>query len=426
MNSRPGSACLEHHPAPAPHREIPTWLRTVLAAACFLYLAADVYVTRTVRLPLPALFAGLLLLAGGREVWRRVGHPRDWPSWAWWPLVFLLIAAVKDPLQSVAYATVYTSLLMYFRGVVGPSPARYRWACRLYAVVLTVSACVLVLSRIQPLAGIALRGLLLGHSELQVLQATGLATMVHIYGYQAAALGGMGLALAYDASERARARLVLGALLLAGSSLVLLLSWQRSAALAVLAAAVVLAVRKGAWPLLKTTAVLAPIVACLLLLPGAPSLLDDTIVGKNQADIKKEWRLELQAETLEIIAAHPLGLVAEGKSWDYSLFRWGGALSRKGLSGHNAYLMQVAYFGWPVALLLLLILARTAAAALRHGFGGGSTDAGVWPLAISCALIALLVNALLHNSSLFNAEGSTLFAYVAVWHWADIRTRAHV
>jgi hypothetical protein len=291
--------------------------------------------------------------------------------------------------------------------------------------VLTVSACVLVLSRIQPVAGIALRGLFLGRSELQVLQATGLATMVHIYGYQAAALGAIGLALAYDASDRARARLVLGALLLAGAGAVLLLSWQRSAALAVLAAGVALTARKGTWPLLKTVAVLAPITACLLLLPGAMNSLDDTIVGKNQADIKKEWRLELQAETLEIIAAHPLGLVAEGKSWDYSLFRWGGALSRKGLSGHNAYLMQVAYFGWPVALLILLILARTVAGALRHGFEGSRTEAGIWPMAMSCALIALLVNALLHNSSLFNAEGSTLFAYIAVWHWIDLRTGAY-
>lgn len=425
MSTRPGSADRERRPAPSSGREIPTWLHAVLASACFLYLAADVYVTRAVRFPLPALFAGLLLLAGGRDVWRRFGHPRAWPAWAWWPLAFLLIAAVKNPLQSVAYAAVYVAVLLYFRGVVGPSPARYRRACRLFAVVLTASACVLVLSRIRPLAGIALRGMFLGHSELQVLQATGLATMVHIYGYQAAALGGIGLALAYDASDRARSRLVLGALLLAGASVVLLLSWQRSAALAVLAAAVALAVRKGAWPLLKTAAVLAPVVACLLLLPGAPALLDDTIVGKNQADIKKEWRLELQAETLEIIAAHPLGLVAEGKSWDYSLFRWGGALSRKGLSGHNAYLMQVAYFGWPVALLLLLILARTVTGALRHGFGCGRTEAGVWPLAMSCALIALFVNALLHNSSLFNAEGSTLFTYVAVWHWIDLRTGTH-
>lgn len=385
-----------------------------------LYLLADTFVTRHVRVPIPAV-AALAAVAMIRPPDRApVRASQLFPRWSWGLFAVYLLAGIREPLANATYLFVLLSCIAVFRYLVGSDARRYVSICRLFCLMLIVSSLVLFVSQFAPILGLGIRVLVLGDGVLLRPYPSGLSLFVHTYGYQAAALGGICVAFIHCARTARPGDGSRLTLVLLYTAAVLLFSMQRSAVLSTVAAACIAGLVLGVRPYLRVVAIVAVLGLVLSAYPGSQRAIERSVIGKDRSDTVKGARLELQTETLTIIKDHPWGLILEGRDWDHSLFRWGGALSQKGLSAHNAYLMIIAYLGVPAVFLLGAILIptlRIAVCLLRTPPNGPS---GMWPSAMALVLVATLCNALLHNSSIFTAEGSTIFSFVAVRHWADL------
>jgi len=396
-------------------------LTLVCGVGALLYLLANCYVTTQIRFPIPVLFALPLLLIGRRIAGGEGPVLSATPAWLVSVVAMYTLAAFREPLPNLTYLVVLLTTFAFFRRYVGGDHGRYASACRLYAVMLLVSSVFLVLGYGNLQASLAVRARLFGDSVYEFLvPPTGLALWIHLYGYQAAALGGITAAWVFRAGPAGGRRSLLDAVALAWVGGALLLSWQRSAVLSAAFAFAVAAVRNGPRRLVAPVALVSVLAVVGLLAMPDLSLFENTVIQKNSSDVLKDWRLQLQLETLAIIAAHPWGLDIEGAAWGPEIFTWGGALSQRDVSGHNAYLMKVAYLGLPVVLLIGYLLATTLRLVWRQIAKATGGTAGFWPSAMALALLATLLNAFLHNASIYTAEGSTIFAYVALWHWDDL------
>lgn len=398
------------------------WL--LFAVPWLIYLAADTYVTMRVRAPIPALLAFMLILTVPWAPPVRATGRGLLPPWALGLLLVFALSAIRDPGSNLVYVTVALSTIWVFRLLVGSDPKRYRKVCLLFYGVLVLSSGVLLLSSLAPEVGLGVRYLFFGEVVLLQPVATGLSPMIHTYGYQAAALGAIGLVLAQAHGRQRSLWSPAASIPLAHAAAVLVFAWQRSAVLSAFIAAAVLIMQHSGRVLLRLSLLGALFLGAALSLVPGDKLTAGTVIEKNRFDTHKEHRLELQLETVRVIADHPWGLITEGRQWDRSIFEWGGALSARELTGHNAYLMKIVYLGLPAALMMLAILYPALLAASRHGLAVLKGPAGPWPAAMALVLVATLVNALMHNASLFTAEGSTIFSYVAVWHWHDMQAQA--
>ena len=397
-------------------------LTLVCGVGALLYLLANCYVTTRIRFPLPVLFALPILVLGRRMA--RVSGPElpAMPGWLMSVVAMYALAAFREPLANLTYLVVLLATFGVFRRYVGGDHGRYSAVCRLYAVMLLVSSLFLLMGYGNLPASLAVRARLFGDSVYEFLvPPTGLALWIHLYGYQAAALGGIAAAWLFRAGPTGGRRSVLDAVALAWTAGVLLLSWQRSAVLSAAVAFAVAAVRNGPRRLVAPLALVSVIAVVGFLAMPELGVFENTVIQKNKTDALKDWRLQLQLETLSIIASHPWGLDVEGTAWGPEIFKWGGALSQRDVSGHNAYLMKVAYLGLPVVLLIGYLLATTLSLIWRQLAQAAKDEGGFWPSAMALALLATLLNAVLHNASVYTAEGSTIFAYVALWHWDDLR-----
>jgi hypothetical protein len=347
------------------------------------------------------------------------------PAWLCSVAAIYVLSAIRAPLQNLTYLVVLLATYGVFRRYVRADVGRFCAVCGLFAVVLSVSAAFLMFGYLDIRRSLAIRAWLFGGSVYEFLiPPTGLALWIHLYGYQAAALGGISAAWVYRGGRQTCSRAAWDALVISMAGLVLMLSWQRSAVLSTGAALVVVVARRGFRRLVLPLALVGVAVAGGRAVAPDLGILQHSVIQKNEADALKYWRLELQHETLGIIAQHPWGLDLENASWGPELFKWGGALSQRDVTGHNAYLMKIVYLGLPIAIVVIYMIATTVAMAWRH-LGGVDRGGGeFWAGAMALALIATMFNALLHNASIYTAEGSSIFAYVALWHWDDMRRGA--
>ncbi len=393
----------------------------LLGLPWLIYLNANCYVTASVRLPIPAFLVGLLLIVLGALGRLRRPELSMFPPWLLAVLAVMALSAVRRPLENAVYVAVLYSTFLLFRLFVGADPRRFALVCRIFVAALILSGGFLFLSHADPLLGLMIRGRLFGPQVLTSPNPTGLAVLIHLFGYQAAALGGVCVAMAYQSGRRGWLGVWRQLLWLALCAAVVMLGWQRSALLGSALALATIVARRGARPVLAALALSLLLAGILAMTGGGSAWGERTLIAKEQADVHETYRFELQAETLKIVARNPWGLDLIGQQWGPEIYEWGGALSQGNVSGHNAYLMKVAYLGLPVLLLIGYTLWKTGRAIWRNGLAPGSSETLSWPNVLSLALIATLANALLHNASLYTAEGATGFCFVAFWHWMDVR-----
>ncbi len=384
-----------------------------------IYLVADTFVTPLIRIPIPPVFALAAIIfsraPSPSSIWSLFQPPR----WIYPLIVVFAIAAIREPSANALYFLVMITTVALFRRL-APDVNGYVHLAKLFYGVLIASSLLLVFSYIFPVIGLGIRVALFGQGVLERPFPAGFSQLVHIYGYQVAALGGIAVVLAVYYLQNSPGRLFRAVLTLMHAAVIGLMGMQRSAVLGILIAGAFIARRFLSKRLLYWSVNLILISLVLLILAPSTTYFDQTIIGKDKQDTTKSMRFELQKETLDIILEHPWGLIAEGRKWDQELFRWGGALSSTGLSGHNAYLMTIAYLGIPALSLIWLTFVSAIKSMRSAGMFSLTGDAGPWPAAMAAALVATLFNALFHNASIFSAEGSTLFLYIAVCHWRDI------
>jgi len=394
------------------------WRLAVPLLVCWaIYLFADTFVTPAIRIPIPPAMAVLACMIGPKGMrgglWQLMRPPR----WSYPLVAIFLLQAFRDPGANALFYLVFITALMVFR-TFAPDTAGYDRLCRLLYGVLVASSVLLLLSQIQPALGLGVRVLLFGQGVLERPYPAGFAQLVHTYGYQVAALGAISLVLAAHNLDGAKRRQGVALIVLSHAGAVLLFGMQRSAVIGATAAWLWVVRRMRAQRFAYIAVVGTTVMLGIILVLPLQQALETTVVGKDQQDTSKSMRWQLQAETVQIILEHPWGLMVEGRTWTPDLFRWGGALSSTGLSGHNAFLMTIAFLGLPSLLLIGWTLGKGIA--WMNSLGAGSM-ASPWPMAMAAVFLATTVNALFHNSSLFSAEGSTMIAYVALGHWNDLR-----
>jgi len=390
-----------------------------IIVAWLVYLIADTFVTPKFRIPIPPLLAVFAVVLVANRAVGRVWSLFRPPRWSYPLFAIFAFSMIHDPGANTLFMLVFVTTIALFRSFAVDARSFVR-LCRTFYVVLVASSGLLFLSYAVPAFGLGLRVVLFGEGALERPYPAGLSQLVHVYGYQVAALCGVTIALlARDLLAWPVPALRVAALTV-HASMTVLLGMQRSAILGIAAAAAVIITHLRVRRLVYWGTIFTLVAALVILLFPASELLDATVIGKDRQDTSKSMRWALQTETIEIILEHPWGLILEQREWGPDLFKWGGALSGTGLSGHNAYLMTLAYLGLPALILIGLVLWNGISAVISSGFGRLDGPGGPWPAAMVAAMIATMINALFHNASLFSAEGSTIFAYVAVCHWRDL------
>jgi hypothetical protein len=134
-----------------------------------------------------------------------------------------------------------------------------------------------------------------------------------------------------------------------------------------------------------------------------------------------KWaRLNMQIAGFTVAAQNPMGLFLQGIREEH----WGRSVPRKYQMKpdrfgeyelvHNGYLRIPICYGWLAGLLMLYVLAATLR---RIRIIGRRTSGGNYGNAIGAALVALFVQALFHNDSLFSTERITWVVFILLLAW---------
>jgi len=247
----------------------------------------------------------------------------------------------------------------------------------------------------------------------------GLASRLHKFGYQIAALIPLSFALLMG-SERLKNKFI--ACLVFGLSIwSLILSGQRSAAVGGIIGVALL----GLFVPFRTKLLLVLLLIMTVqfgeyLVPGGT----ESLYIKIQETQDYSWRAALQWRALDTIVHTPLGLYLSGKSWNViaSDLIGGG----DPLTSHNAYLVHILNLGWIAGIGIIALLAVTITrnwrVVMAQKMASGRTLFFVH-IGLFASMMAVLVNALFHNSSIFTLDGPTWVVYSTLWLWHDYSNR---
>lgn len=397
-------------------------LSYVFLVPYLLFIVESTFLTPTLRIPAP-VFGWPLVLWGLIEA----GRGKHWPlpKWMIWVLVIMGFRALEhDPRNSVAQLSIMVTALLLFRLYVSTSVTRWLRICRLFLAILFFSGMVMLIGRvIDPELSIRIRKLLF----VDVLYPTplGLARRIHTFGYQVAAIGAATIAIAAIRGSGKHLLIVPPAMII--GTLTLLWGMQRSAVVSTILSFLCLV------PMVRRKRILiAGTIAGLVAVSVMGYVREETtqpdVYGKHLSDTTQAERLQMQLEGMELIAKHPLGLILSGYSYKEVVATQGGLLSVSYTTPHNAYLQVILSQGVPIVLLLFYGFFLTGRAIFRiaRGLHTFTVQVRLLSMAMAMALVATLVNATMHNASLFTANGPTVFCFVAVHHWADMLARGDV
>jgi O-antigen ligase len=257
-------------------------------------------------------------------------------------------------------------------------------------------------------------------SEVEMAYPTGFTFSHFVMGYQLSVALVLTLLLGYVEKGPWKLFWLAGSLLLA---VAVLLSGQRSIlpALAVAFSIFFMHTRR-----MRLVLLLVFVIGLgYFLLPEMPvtTALVETMSSKLEKD-DYDTRMSWQLAALRIIAEKPSGNLFGGLNWEQEALNQGADFAfyqNREKAVHNAYLGNALNYGWAGAVLVLLtlwhILRRLLARVLDRTYSGCASR----PYALICviALIAVMVQALFHNSNLFTLEPSTwiIFSAACAWVW---------
>lgn len=244
-------------------------------------------------------------------------------------------------------------------------------------------------------------------------QQGGLSIFLHNFGYQVAAAVVIFVALAVYSKSNLRFALYGGA---AVSALAMILAGERSVLVAVTLTlfAMLLALRQFGYALGLFLAGLG----FFILLTADIGLFNSTrsynLLSRLQDKGDSSQRFDLQFWALSKIPQYPLGIKGAGDDYDRALARdhrsdrW---------APHNGYITRTLFYGWPVAMIIVLIVLLVARAARRTindpaGAGTPVEAPMLW------TTTSVLLNALFHNPSFATFDQITIvlmLTYLVAW-----------
>lgn len=421
-------------------------------AEIVLFLGLLIYIAQIPWAPLQVAFGVMVALYLAIELFRNAGRtirlvarPRAYFLVALTVYALYVIFSLRQSVHQEA-TPLYKALLyglphlLFFFALQIYGAASKENAVRLvrvFTLVLLFSLLVYAIGLIFPLHLFAIRYFLYGgiFDQLEregllgisaLYWSAGLAPYLHVFGYQVAA--GAALVLSFFMTAR-RHRAVWGALALLSFVIVIIVA-QRSVLPALVMALLTVFLLKyrdsgGFRGLLDNTRRLA-VLSVAIASAGALAAVvmaeyypeNDVVLVQERVGSEDLWtRLGMQLAAVEIIATHPLGLVAEGRAEE----DWGGLAEGLGYDVvhdanqvdfalvHNAYLRIVMYLGWwsgAVMIVFFVYLLKEALRFRRHVRPRSPSDGeiGRYGVVATAVFVSLLIQAMFHNDSIFTFE----------------------
>jgi hypothetical protein len=421
-------------------------------AEIVLFLGLLIYIAQIPWAPLQVVFGVMVALYLAIELFRNAGRtirlvarPRGYFLVALTVYALYVIFALRQSVHQDA-TPLYKALLyglphlLFFFALQIYGAASKENAVRLvrvFVVVLMLSFLVYVIGLIYPIHLFAIRYLLYssifdqlereGLLGIGVMSwSAGLAPYLYVFGYQVAA----GAALALSLLMTAKRDRVIWAVLTLLSFVIVIVVAQRSVlpALAI-GLVVILLLKQGGGGGFRSFITNARHLVALIATISIASAISAAVMAEYYADndvllvqervVSEDlWtRLGMQLAAMEIIATHPLGLVAEGRAEE----DWGGLAEGLGYDVvpdanqvdfalvHNAYLRIVMYLGWWSGALMIVFFVYLMKEALRfrrHVRPRSPSDGeiGRYGVVATAVFVSLLVQAMFHNDSIFTFE----------------------
>lgn len=307
---------------------------------------------------------------------------------------------------------VFVTCAAYFNFFVGHNTKRFNFSVFVFFGLLTVSTLIMIANHGYGVQIDSLRTRLIGARVNQ--SPSGVSTAIFTFGYQLAALLGFGFVYVALKSKT----FVLPVIVFLAGLIAVYYGMQRSAFIAYSLSTVVFCFvyfKTRAIPILTGTVAVSLLFFLMVLKPNSGT--GNNIFNKNVENASNgENRSGLVTEDLKIYSEYPFGLVFYGKQWkDVTV---NNPVFSGGLTSHNAYLMFFTYLGPIIGVLLLWLLYYPIIKIVRNPTVRIRDPNFGLLIALAFSLLAVSINSLFHNAWLINANGPTVFLYIAILHYS--------
>ena len=335
----------------------------------------------------------------------------------------LLTLHTTDLYSIVGNVTLLLGLLFGMALYVLRHPQRLLVIARLVIIALSISIVVYLLQFLGYAEAYTIRDIHLGNTPAPP-QPTGLSTWAAHIGYQLAGLIPIAFTLVFSV-RHVGSRLLLSALLLV-SIAVLFFSHQRSAFLGVGIATIFILYHFRQSRIVVITQIVLGLLVLTVLTPTYDAFVDlnRQLTGKSTLYVYDKFRnteeinprLELQVQALKLLIEYPFGLGVVGKTWydvaDLSAFE-------RPIYVHNGFLATAVDLGIFSFLWMVYIVVFMMRRFIRGLQNMPLTHSSyyLWRLGLLASLIAIIINTLFHNDSLFGLErtSTSIYAILVVW-----------
>jgi hypothetical protein len=378
-------------------------------------LMSDTFLNSYFKLPTPFLFGVPLILFFSVKKFYTVEF--GWETYFFLAANLLYYAVGQQEFKPfIVNSTVFIVCSLYFKSFIADNKSRFKVAVFLFYILLGISVGVMLANHLFPQRIDSLRSMLLGAPVVQ--SPTGISTTIFTFGYQLAAF--TSFAIVATILWKRSLFLPIAALLAC-----LVAGWygmQRSALTAFGLSVIGFTLfyyKQKALPILIATAICGLLFFLLVLKPYAST--GNNVLNKTNLNTENgENRSELFIENLKIYSKYPFGLVFYGKQWKDVINE--SYVFSSGITSHNAYLMFFTYLGPMVGVALLLGLYYPVFKAFKFAVNNIRKPQHRLLVALCFSLLAISVNALFHNAWLVNANGPTVFLYIAILHKYNLST----
>jgi hypothetical protein len=342
-----------------------------------------------------------------------------------WETLFFLLAGFfyyvigqSDPKSLAVNGIVFVTCAVYFNFFVGANVRRFNFSVLIFYLVLSLSTIVMLVDHIRPIQGDLIRSKLLGADVIQ--SPSGISGTIFLFGYQLAAL--VGFVFIFSIINNVIKKYIIVSLItLLGCLLASYFGMQRSVFVSFTIVTIFFCCCYYGYksiPIISGFVIFGFVFFTLFLQPYVSSgnnILNKTNMNAENGD---ENRSDLVLENLKIYSNYPFGLIFYGKQWKDVTKK--SPVFYDGLTSHNAYLMFFTYLGPILGGLVITSLYYSIFKVLRNTMANIRKKENAILVCLCFSFLAISINALFHNAWLGNANGPTVFLYIAVLHCSRV------
>ncbi len=369
------------------------------------------------RIPMPVLIGWPIIFFSWKKNLKSLPIFSAWTIPVIW--VILLHGLVEWKESFVSFITFLTAVFVIHFWV-GNDKKKLRSVIKTIIFCLSFSTIILCIGYFNPALNLKLRLLILDHPGFRTSAITGLTSEVFHFGYQSSAF--VGLAVIYYSFKHNAFSKKMQHFIFITAMISMIFGMQRAVLGSFLIFLILLLTMRKTKIL-----VMVLILFCIISFYGILEhlLVIDSVISKFSSTVEKNEnvidRFLIQVETIKLLFQHPFGTWVHGLRLSDLISKDKGLIGMYNIAPHNAYLTYMLEMGVLYIPCIIFILFTTFNAIRKVIYTNDQSEEGIYAKAISFALIGLLLNATLHNPSLFDSSSITVLFYVLFWHIYTVR-----